>query len=77
MLNDNSSSLSKPSSDVWLCLWIPFFTWWPNSRSTDKDLLLGIVHSHCQRWARYFFKEPAIPVLDTLLKVPSVPVLDT
>ena len=24
-----------------------------------------------QRWARYFFKVPAVPVLGTLLKVPS------
>ena len=30
-----------------------------------------------QRWARYFFKVPAVPVLGTLLKVPAVPVLGT
>ena len=29
-----------------------------------------------QRWARYFFKVPAVPVLGTLLKVPAVPVLE-
>ena len=30
-----------------------------------------------QRWARYFFAVPVIPVVVTLLKVPSVPVLGT
>ena len=30
-----------------------------------------------QRWARYFIKVPAVPVLGTLLKVLAVPVLGT
>ena len=29
-----------------------------------------------QRWARYFIKVPAVPVLGILLKVPAVPVLE-
>ena len=31
----------------------------------------------CQRWARYFFKVTAVPVLGTLLKIPAVPVFGT
>ena len=39
--------------------------------------LMRILRCRCQRWARYFFKVPAVPVLGTLLKVLAVPVFST
>ena len=39
-----------------------------------SNVFYGLQTMHAnvqQRWARYFFKVPAVPVLGTLLKVPA------